>query len=170
MQSCDLHNIRGGSGNQELVRPTTVPYPLQKKKCTQLLKYTQEYNQLLKMMLTINKDTFYSSNNSIFKKHCDIHSSINSIILCSTFIWNTTQYFVYAPYNYNRDHNCLQRLYQHFLKTFSCCLLLHIHTKQRYYIQVLITIYDLMILQQNQCNSMNKINQPETNVLPTWVC
>ena len=29
-----------------------------KKKCTKLLEYTQEYNQLIKMMIRINKDSY----------------------------------------------------------------------------------------------------------------
>ena len=71
-----------------------------------------------------------------FLSHFNIHSSINSIILCSTFIlWTTTQYFEYVPliYKYNRDHNSLQRLCQHLLKTSSPCLPLHMRTKIRYY-------------------------------------
>ena len=44
-----------------------------------------------------------------------------------------TQYFEYMPYNYNSDHNYLHRLChgQHFLKTTSPCLPLHIRTKQK---------------------------------------
>ena len=104
-----------------------------KKKRTKLSEYTQEYNQLLKMMLELIKIAIYSSSNSIpFLNLSDIHSSINSIILCSTLIhWNTIQYFEYAPYNYNHDHNCIQRLCQHFLKTSSPCLPIYIRTKQK---------------------------------------
>ena len=45
------------------------------------------------MMVTeLIKIAIYSSNNSIFKPF-DIHSNINSTILCSPFIhWNTMQY------------------------------------------------------------------------------
>ena len=49
-------------------------------------------------------------------------------------------YFEYAPYNYNRDRNCLQRLCQHFLKTSFPCLPLHIRT---YKAKGTITICDL---------------------------
>ena len=36
----------------------TVPNLLQKKRNTKLLENTQEYNQLLKMMVRINKDIY----------------------------------------------------------------------------------------------------------------
>ena len=72
----------------------------------------------------------YGSNNTFFKKSFsfDIHSSINSIILHSMFVhWNTTQYFDYTCHiaYYNRDHNCLQRLCQYFLKASSPLHILH---------------------------------------------
>ena len=115
-----------------------------KKEIHKIIRIYTKCNQLLKMMVTINNKYSYIvvaiilSLRSLF----DIHSSIVSIILCRTFIhWNTTQYFEYASYNQNRDHNSLQRLCQHFLKTSSPCLPLHIRTKQKV---LLLSICDLI--------------------------
>ena len=56
----------------------------------------------------------------------DIHSSINSIILYVARLYIGTLQNIHT--NYNRSHNCLQRLCQHFLKASSP---LHIRTKQK---------------------------------------
>ena len=96
----------------------------------------------------------------------DIHSSINSIILCGMFIhWNTTQYFEYAPYNYNSDHKYLQRLCQHFLKTSSpACHCTYTQSKRYYYYLQLDNVVMRFSL------AMNKTKEPETNTIPTWIC
>ena len=116
-----------------------------KKEKHKIIRIYTKCNQLLKMMVTINNNYSYIvvaiilSLRSLF----DIHSSIVSIILCSTFIrlqlhWNTTQYFEYAPYN---EITIPYILCQHFLKTSSPCLPLQIHTKQKV---LLISICDFI--------------------------
>ena len=98
-----------------------------KKKCTKLLEYTQE-GEIINISIYIGAIILFLR--SLF----DIHSSINSIILYAARLYIetllTTQYFEYTYHiaNYNHDHNCLQRLCQHFLKAFSP---LHICTKQK---------------------------------------